>query len=148
METLLRRLLGMYFVVTSIAYVPTALAFLGVESSFSPWWLVPAVPASQAVILFAAGLVLLRRRPSDGIPVTDGVVFPPIESLLQLAGLFFIVTGLASLVQPTVDMLLVTESWSARLGSFAAAAVWCLAGSVFVTRPRQLVQVLRRRRSA
>jgi hypothetical protein len=50
METLLRRLLGLYFVITPLEYVPAALAYLAVENTFGPWWILPFVPLAQAAI--------------------------------------------------------------------------------------------------
>jgi len=142
METLLRRLLGLYFVITSLGYVPMTLAYLGVENSFGPWWMLPLVPLSQAVIFSAAGVILLRTRSQEDVPLGPGVIFPPVESLLQLTGVYFIVTGLGSIARPAVDMLLMTESWVARLGNFAAAAVWLLGGWVLVKRPRAVLEAL------
>ena len=74
MEALLRRLLGVYFLVTSVAYVPAALAYLGVENSFGPWWILPIVPISQAVIFAGAGLLLLRRRSPEAVVAGTGLV--------------------------------------------------------------------------
>ena len=39
MEILLRRLLGMYFIVSAVAFVPTALFYLGVQNAAGPWWI-------------------------------------------------------------------------------------------------------------
>jgi hypothetical protein len=144
MEALSRRLLGVYFVVTSVASVPAALASLGIQNPFGPWWILPLVPMAQGVIFAGAGLLLLRQRSPEAVPAGAGVVFPPMESLLQLWGVYFIVAGLTSLVQPMAGMILVAQSWPARIGGFVEAAVWCLAGLGLVTRPRRVSERLRR----
>jgi len=143
METLFRRILGLYFVVLSFGYVPTTLAYLGVENAFGPRWVLLFVPLSQAVIFLAAGLILLRRHPAEAIPMGPGVIFPALDSLLQLAGVYFIVTGLGSLARPTVDMLFVTEAWVARLGSFTEAAVLLAGGYVLVKHPQAVLNALK-----
>jgi hypothetical protein len=76
METLFRRLLGLYFVILSFGYVPTTLAFLGVQNAFGPRWVLLFVPLSQAVIFLVAGLVLLRTHSAEAVPLGSGVVFP------------------------------------------------------------------------
>jgi hypothetical protein len=144
MEKLLRRLLGLYFIVTSVAYVPAGLFYLGIENTAGPWWILPIIPLTQGFIFAAAGLMLLHGQSAEGIPVGGGVVFPPVESLLQLSGVYFIVEGLSSGVRPGVDMWFVGETWWSRLGNVAGAAVWVLAGWVLVKRPRAIVGLLSR----
>ncbi len=144
MEKLLRRLLGLYFIVSSVAYVPAGLFYLGVESTAGPWWILPTVPLMQGAIFAGAGLVLLRGEPAENVPLGSGVVFPAVEPLLQLFGLYFIVEGLSSGVRPAVDMWFFAESWWARLGEAAAAAVWLLAGWLLVRRPRAVLGLLSR----
>jgi hypothetical protein len=148
MESLLRRLLGLYFVILSFGYVPGALAYLGVENAFGPNWVLLFVPFSQAVIFSVAGLVLLRTHSADAVPLGPGLVLPALDSLLQLAGIYFIVTGLGSAVRPVVDMLFVTETWVARVGNLSAAAVWLAGGYVLVSRPQAVLQTLTRQRAA
>ena len=75
-------MLGLYFVITSFGYVPAALAYLGVENAFGARWVLLFVPLSQAVIFSVAGLILLRKRTADAVPLGRGVIFPPIDSLL------------------------------------------------------------------
>jgi hypothetical protein len=148
MAILLRRLLGLYFVILSFGYVPTALAYLGVENAFGPRWVLLFVPLSQAVIFLVAGLILLRKHSADAVPLGPGVVFPAPDSLLQLVGVYFIVTGLGSAVGPAIDMLFVTETWVARVGSLAAAAVWLAGGCVLVRRPQAVLRALSRQTAA
>jgi hypothetical protein len=142
METLFRRLLGLYFVILSFAYVPTTLAFLGVENAFGPRWVLLFVPLSQAVIFLVAGLILLRKYPAEAVSLGSGVVFPALDSLLQLVGVYFIVTGLGSAVRPAVDMLFFTEAWVARLGSFMEAAVLLVGGYALVKHPQAVLKTL------
>ena len=148
METLLRRLLGLYFVILSFGYVPGALAYLGVENASGPNWVLLFVPFSEAVIFFVAGLVLLRKHSADAVPLGPGLVLPALDSLLQLAGIYFIVTGLGSAVGPAVDTLFVTETWVARVGNLSAAAVWLAGGYVLVSRPQAVLQALTKQRAA
>lgn len=144
METLLRRTLGLYFAITSLGYVPAALVYLGVENALGPWWVLPLVPLSQAAVFFTAGVILLRSRSEDVVPLGPGVVFPPVDVLLQLTGVYFVVVGLESVVEPAVSMLFVTEAWSARVGQCAAAIVWLASGWVLVRHPRKVVEALTR----
>jgi len=90
------------------------------------------------VISLTAGLLLLRRR-GDEVALGPGVVFPPVDALLQLVGVYFILTGLGSAVGPAVDMLFVTQSWVARVGSVAASAVWLAGGWLLLTRPQAVL---------
>ena len=63
-------------------------------------------------------------------------------------GVYFVVIGLESAVEPAVRMLFMTEAWVARFGNFAAAAVW-LAGDVVLVRcPQTVLKVLTRYRAA
>ena len=144
MENLFRRLLGLYFVVLSFGYVPATLAYLGVENAFGPRWVLLFVPLSQAVIFLAAGLTLLRKHSPEAVPLGAGVVFPPLDSLLQLVGVYFLVIGLGSATRPAVDMIFVTEAWIARLGSFVEAAVLLGGGYVLVKHPQAVLKVLTR----
>jgi hypothetical protein len=146
MEALFRRMLGLYFVITSLGYVPAALAYLGVENAYGPWWILPIVPIADALVFSVAGLLLLRTRPDEAVPQGPGIVFPPLDSLLPLMGLFFIVEGLESAIRPAVDMLFVTEAWVVRVGSFAAAIVWLVGGWILVTRPQAVLGALTRHR--
>ena len=147
MEILLRRLLGLYFVVSALAFVPAALFYVGVENTAGPWWILPAIPLAQGVVFAVAGL-LLTRRPAPAVPLESGVVFPPVESLLQWLGVYFIVEGLSSAVRPGLDMLLFTESWWARVGNFAAAAVWLVGGWILVSRPEIILKAFSKQPTA
>ena len=147
MEILLRRLLGLYFLIMSFGYIPAALSYLGVGNAYGPWWVLPVVPLSQAVIFSVAGLILLRRS-ADAVSLGAGMVFPPVDSLLQLVGVYFIVIGLGSAVAPAVNMLFVGETWVARVGNFAAAVVWVAGGLFLVTRPQAVLNFLTRYRTA
>ena len=144
MESLLRRLLGLYLIITAVAYVPAALFYLGIDNAAGPWWILPTVPLMQGVILAVAGLMLLHSHSAEGIQAGAGVVFPPVESLLQLFGVYFIVQGLSSGVQSGVDMWFFGESWWSRVGNVAAAAVWLLAGWIVVKCPRAVLGLLSR----
>ena len=73
---------------------------------------------------------------------------PGARLLTQLAGIYFIITGLSSAVGPVVDMLFVTETWVARVGNLSAAAVWLAGGYVLVSRPQAVLQALTRQRAA
>ena len=51
MEILLRRLLGVYFVVSAVAFLPAAFFYFGVESTPGvPWWILPAIPLAQGIV--------------------------------------------------------------------------------------------------
>lgn len=141
MENLLRRLLGLYFVVAALAFVPAALFYIGVENASGPWWLLPAVPLAQGVVFGTAGF-LLSRLPRPAVPVETRVVFPPMESLLQLLGVYFIVEGLSSAVRPGVDMWFFSETWFSRLGNLAGAAVWLVAGWILAKHPEVILKAL------
>jgi hypothetical protein len=80
--------------------------------------------------------------------VGAGVVFPPVDALLQFLGVYLIVIGLGSAAAPAVNMLFIGESWIARLGDFAAALVWVTGGLVLVTRPQTVLNVLTKYRAA
>jgi hypothetical protein len=147
MEILLRRLLGLYFVVSAVTFVPTALFYLGIQNPSGPWWIMPAVPLTQAVVFAVAGWLLSRER-APHVPVEGGVVFPPVPSLLQLLGVYFIVEGFSSGVRPAVDMLFFSESAWSRFGNFAAAAVWLAAGWILVSRPNMVADAVSRRTRA
>jgi NADH:ubiquinone oxidoreductase subunit 4 (subunit M) len=141
MEILLRRLLGLYFVVSAVAFVPAALFYLGVQNAAGPWWVMPAVPLAQAVVFAVAGLVLVRQR-ARHLAADGGVVFPPVPSLLQLLGVYFIVEGASAAVGPAVDMLFLSEGAWARFGNVTAAAVWLVAGWTLVRRPQMVADAV------
>jgi hypothetical protein len=142
MEIVLRRLLGLYFVVSAVAYVPTALFYLGVENTAGPSWILVAIPLAQAIVFAVAGILLSRER-APLLPIeSGGLVFPPIPSLLQLLGLYFIVEGLSAAARPGIDMMFFSENWWARVGNFAGAAVWLAAGWVLVSRPSVVTDTL------
>ena len=98
MEVPLRRALGLYFVVTALQYGPAALFMLGVRNTMGPNWILPAIPFTQGVVTAAAGLFLLRSPARPGEP-TASIVVPPVQSVLQLFGIFFMVRGLVSAVR-------------------------------------------------
>lgn len=141
MEILLRRLLGLYFVVSAVAFVPSALFYLGVENTAGPSWILVAIPLAQAIVFAVAGVLLTRER-APLVPIESGLVFPPVPSLLQLLGVYFIVEGLSSAARPGIDMLFFSESWWARVGNFAGAAVWLAAGWMLVSRPSVVADTL------
>jgi hypothetical protein len=147
MEILLRRLLGVYLAVSAVASVPAAFFYFGVENTAGPWWILPAIPLAQGVVFAVAGY-LLTRQPAPAFPAESGVAFPPVESLLKLLGVYFMVEGLSSAVAPGVDMLIFTEHWFTRAGNFSAAAVWLVAGWIMVTRPEVVLKLFSRRSPA
>ena len=142
METLLRRILGLYFVITSLEYIPAALSYLAVENSVGPWWMLPVVPLSQAVIGIVAGLILLRggSGAGDAVPIGAGVVFPPLDALLKLLGVYFVVMGVGYLIEPAVNMWFLTEAWVARAGHFAAAVAWLAGGCALIRYPQEILR--------
>jgi len=143
MEILLRRLLGVYFVVSAVAFLPAAFFYFGVESTPGvPWWILPAIPLAQGIVFAVAGF-LLSRQPAPAVNLQSGIVFPPVESLLQLLGVNFIVEGLSAAVRPALNMLFFTESWWAVVGNFAAAVVWLAAGWMIYRRPENVLNGLR-----
>ena len=85
MEILLRRLLGLYLAVLALTSVPHALFYFGVDNAAGPWWILPGIPLSQGLIFAVAGY-LLTRQPAPAFPPGSSLVFPPVESLLQLFG--------------------------------------------------------------
>src|SRR6476659_8234113 len=99
MESVLRRLLGLYFVVWSFGYIPSALTFLAVDGSVGVRrWAVLVVPLMQGAVFCIAGLTLLRRHAEQPVPLGSGIVFPAVDVLLQLVGVYFIVEGAATLI--------------------------------------------------
>ena len=139
MEILLRRLLGLYLAVLALTSIPSALFYLGVDNTAGPWWILPAIPLSQGLIFGVAGYVL-SRQPAPAFPPASSLVFPPIESLLQLFGVYFTVEGVSSAVRAGLEMFMFTESWWSRVGSFGAAAVWLAAGFIIVRRPEMVLK--------
>ena len=86
MEILLRRLVGLYVLVSAVAFLPAAFFYFGVESApRTRWWMLPAVSLAQGTV-FAVGGLLLTRQPAPTVSLESGIVFPPVESLLQLLG--------------------------------------------------------------
>ena len=134
MEILLRRLLGLYLAVLALTSLPAALLYIGVDNAAAPWWILPAIPLSQGLIFAVAGY-LLMRQPAPAFQPGSSLVFPPVESLLQSFGVYFIVEGVSSAVRLGLEMIMFTESWWSRIGSFGAGAVWLVAGLIIVTRP-------------
>lgn len=143
MEIILRRLLGLYFVVSAVAFVPAAFFYFGVENSPGPWWILPAIPLAQGVVFAVAGFLLIRQA-SRVVPAEQDLVFPPVQSLLQLMGVYFIVEGLSAVVRPAVDFWFFTETWFARFGDFAAAGVWLVCGWILLKRPEIVLKHVRR----
>jgi hypothetical protein len=142
METSFRRVLGLYFLVASLQYLPVALFMFGVQNPAGPKWILPAIPFAQGVVTALAGLFLFRSR-SKSTEVAGTVTIPSIESILQLLGVFFAVSGLVASVRPLVDHLFFNEVWSISLGgSFAAAGASVLAGGFLLARPHTLAKLI------
>lgn len=144
MEILLRRLLGLYLAVLALTSVPDALFYFGVDNAAGPWWILPAIPLSQGLIFAVAGYLLTCQR-APAFPPGSSLVFPPVESLLQLFGVYFIVEGVSSAVRAGLEMIMFTESWWSRIGNFGAAAVWLVAGLIIVMRPGMVLNLFSRR---
>ena len=149
MELVLRRLLGLYFVVWSFGYIPSALTFLAVDSSVGVRrWPVLVVPLLQGTVFCMAGLTLLRRHSEQPVPLGSSIVFPAVDALLQLVGVYFIVEGGASLMRPAVDMMLFTQSWWARFGTFMQGAVLIAGGYALIRFPQAVLKVLTKQTTA
>ena len=144
MDIPLRRFLGLYFLVTSLQFLPATVFMLGVVNSAGPNWVLPAISFTQAVITALAGLVLFRpaRRTSDA---PASIVAPGIPTLLQIVGVYFAVSGLVSGTRPLFRLLFSNEVWARGVGTeLAAAAVGIILGGLLITRARSIASVLAR----
>ena len=142
MELSLRRILGLYFLVISLQYIPAAVFMLAVENPMGPDWILPAVPFAQGVVTACAGLVLLRAR-STAADVPGTIVVPSVDLLLQVVGVNFAVGGLVGTVRPLSGVLFLNEVWSVSVaGELAAAAAAVLAGGFLITRSSIVMKML------
>jgi len=144
MDISLRRVLGLYFLVTSLQFLPTAVFMLAVINSTGPNWILPAISFTQGVITAVAGLVLFRSsaRTSD---IPGSLVTPGIPVLLQLVGVYFVVGGLVSGVRPLFRLMFLNEVWASGVGSeLAAAGIGILAGGLLIAQARPIANVLAR----
>jgi hypothetical protein len=145
MDVLLKRALGVYFIVNSLTSIPAGIAMIGVENPFGPSWILPAVPLAQGLITAVAGVWLYR----SGVPAETGVVpaWPPIEGFLQLFGIYFVVGGLVSLARPVAGVLWFHETVGLSAGSTMVSAAASIAiGGCLVAQPGPLASLLRQRR--
>jgi hypothetical protein len=142
MDISLRRFLGLYFLVTSLQYIPPALFMLGVINSLGPNWILPAISFTQGVITACAGFILFRSRP-EALNVPGTISAPGIPVLLQLVGVYFLVDGVVGAVPPLFRLLFYSEVWAMSVGTeLAAAAVEAVAGAVLITRTRPITKFL------
>ena len=142
MQKSLRWALGLYFVVISLEYVPAALLMFGVQNTAGPNWILPAVPFFQGLVIAAAGVFLLRSA-SRSADVTGTIVVPPVESILQLFGVYFIVEGLVAFARTLSGLLFFNEVWSISLGSsLAAAGAYALLGGIPLSRPGTIARLI------
>jgi hypothetical protein len=142
MEISLRRILGLYFLVTSLQYIPLAVFMLGVQNTMGPNWIMPAIYVAQGVVIGVAGLVLFRSR-WQVLDVPGTITAPGIASILQLAGVYFVVNGLAGAVGPLSRLFFFDEVWAIAVSSeLAAGVVEALAGGVLITRSRGMAKYL------
>jgi hypothetical protein len=137
----------MYFVVSSLQYVPAAAMVYGIQNTVGPQWLLSLIPLTQGALTAAAGVWLLRT----GAPVKDStsVIAPPVETFVQLFGVYFVVDGLVALADPLSGVLLFNEVWSLSAGSRVASSVASVSiGLYLVTRPTAIGSFLRKQIAA
>jgi hypothetical protein len=97
------KLLAIWLLVHVIVYIPSlALAFTGLQDfnqTELPQWLYYALVASSLIIGFLAAILLMRTSNSVLTSTSTELTASNIDQtfLLQLAGIFFIVTALAGL---------------------------------------------------
>jgi uncharacterized membrane protein HdeD (DUF308 family) len=107
----------------------------GVQNLGGPDWILPATPFAQGLIAAGAGLLLLRSSDNPKYP-TGSVVVPGIAALIQLFGVYFIVSGLVGLAGSLSRVVLLNEVSSRSVnGSFASAIASVIAGVILVARP-------------
>ena len=82
------------------------------------------------------------------MPLGSGIVFPAVDVLLQLVGVYFIVEGAATLIRPAVDMMLFTQSWWARFATFMQGAVLVAGGYALIRFPQSVLKVLTKQPTA
>src|SRR5262249_30270046 len=99
MEMSLRRFLGLYFVVTSLQYLPAAVFMLGAINSTGPNWILPAISLTQGAITAVAGFVLYRSAASAD-ESSGTLATPGVPVLVQLVGVYFVVAGLVGGIRP------------------------------------------------
>jgi len=143
-----QKLLGMYFLVYGLMALPNTLGVFGIE--FPPGSSrVGAVSASavQGVIGIVAGLVLMRTK-IESDRTTESIESLEWErSLLQLLGLYFLITGAWALARPAVAMFFYSTAWQTRVSDFVAALVAVAAGLILIMRPKQMANALKRFRN-
>jgi hypothetical protein len=147
MHAFLKRALGLYFLVSSLAYIPAGIFMFGVQNPYGPAWVIPAIPLVQGLITAVAGLWLYRSGASNDVEVD--LAWPPLESFLQLFGVYFAVGGLVSLARPLSSVLFFNESIGLSAGSNLASAATSIAiGGFLAARPQALASYLTRRTAA
>ena len=147
MESTLRRILGMYFVVSSLQYVPAAAMVYGIQNTIGPQWLLSLIPLTQGALTAAAGVWLLRAGPH--VEDATSVIAPPVETFVQLFGVYFIVNGLVALANPLSGVLFFHEVWSLSAGSRVASAIASVSiGLYLVARPTAIGSFLRKQIAA
>jgi hypothetical protein len=147
MDVLLKRALGLYFMVNALTSIPAGIAMFGVQNPYGPSWILPAVPLTQGLITAVAGVWLYRSRPSAEAVILP--TWPSIESLLQLFGIYFVVEGLVFMARPVAGVLWFHETVGLTAGSTIVSAAASIAlGVCLVAWPAALASLLRQRRSA
>ena len=135
-----RRALGVYFVVTGLTTAPQIFLAFTVEmpEGTNRWWM-PMTVAGQAGILLIAGWWLARRAAIGAEIVDAGWLLGALKIVLQVLGVYFVVSGLVSVVEWSAALMLVERSWFS-VQHFAGAAAMLAAGLVLVARPTAVAQ--------
>ena len=148
MESILKRILGTYFVASALQYVPAALYTLGVQSPAGPHWVFVAVPLLQGLATAAAGFWLLRT-PGSYDATTMAQLFRDVETLVQLFGMYFTVNGVVRIATPFSGLLFFNEDWGIYAGgSVASALTLILIGVYLMVRPGALSALFKRHTAA
>ena len=135
-----RRALGVYFLVSALVALPGMLASLGAEpTESSSRWLLPVVFFGQSAVMGVAGWWLVRGAVSR--PDTADPIWPHsgLRIVLQVVGIYFVVSGLVSVVEWSAALMLVERSWFS-VQHFAGAAAMLAAGILLVARPTAIAQ--------
>ena len=144
MESILKRILGTYFVVSALEYVPAALYLLGVRNAAGPQWVLAAVPILQGLVTAVAGFWLLRT-PGSYDAATIAPLIGDVETLVQLFGMYFLVIGLVGIASPLSGLLFFNEVWSISAGGSVASALTSIVIGVYLmVRPGALSALFKR----
>jgi hypothetical protein len=145
MHSLARYALGLYFIVSALAYIPAGIFTIGVQNPYGPSWVIPAIPLVQGLINAVAGIWLIRSGRSGVVAAVESG-WPTVETVLQLFGVYSVVGGLVALARPAVGVLFFNESVGLSAGSSIASAVVAIViGAYLVARPQPLASYLRER---